>query len=644
MSLERISQPNLCAGELQVCRQAIHRKQTAGGRASAADVPPSAACDASAASAGELPDVAILFARGFERHRAGHLVAAAALYERVLGVQPAHADALHLLGVIALQQRQHTVAARHIRAAIQLRDTEASYHSNMGLVLQALGQADAALVSFEEAIRLQPDYAEAWNNLGRALLFQEAYPRALCSFTEAIRLQPDYAEAWNNRGVALYAQRDLDAAVTTLQRACELRPDYAEAYFNLGNVLRARGDLNQAISLFRQAVAIEPELAAAHNNLGTALLTQGEPEAALVSYREVLRLRPGYAEVYFNIGRALQECGVLDAAATAFDQAIHLRPEYAEAQFGLALVRLAQGDFARGWSGYPARVRLHPELCRAVSQPTWDGTPLGGRTILVYAEQGFGDTLQFVRYLPKVRDQGGTVLFESPPELFSLLQSAPGMDVLAARSAEGKIDLPFDVCISLMSLPAVFGTTLETIPCHVPYLHVPAERAAWWRERLGATAGFRVGIAWAGNPNQRNDHNRSCALTHFAPLADIPGVTLFSLQKGQGVEQLTDVPTVVGLGDALQDFADTAAAIQEMDLIISVDTAVAHLAGALGKPVWTVLCHAPCWRYLRGRPDSPWYPSMCLFRQPRPGDWRSVFTQVERALRRRCSARHSHDT
>jgi hypothetical protein len=298
------------------------------------------------------------------------------------------------------------------------------------------------------------------------------------------------------------------------------------------------------------------------------------------------------------------------------------------------MLLLLEGNFAQGWPEYDWR-RWHKDVARPFPQPLWDGSPLKGRTLLLHAEQGLGDTLQFIRYSARVPRDGGRVVLECQPALLPLLRGLPGLDQVLPLGAALP---PFDVQAPLPSLPGLFGTTADSIPAEVPYLRADPERVGQWRRELGPGDGFTVGIAWQGNPKNKGDRRRSVALSRFVPLAEVPGVRLCSLQVGAGTEQLAgaDFP-LLDLGSRLTDFVDTAAAVSCLDLVVCVDTALAHLAGALGKPVWLAVASAPDWRWLLGRPDSPWYPTLRLFRQPSPGDWQSVFAQLAAALRQRSS-------
>jgi hypothetical protein len=419
-----------------------------------------------------------------------------------------------------------------------------------------------------------------------------------------VRLKPGYAEAHNSLGIALAALGDPGAAAASYRRAVEIRPDYAEAQSNLGNVLKDQGKLEEAVASYRRALELKPNFADAHSNLGVALIKQGRLEEALASLEQALRVNPDHPLAHLNRG----------------------------------VVWLLQGDYERGLPEHEWRCKQRGIRPRPFPQPLWDGSPLEGRTILLHAEQGLGDTIQFIRYAALVKRRGGTVVAACQGALLPVLAGCPGIDALVGQ--DGPMP-PFDVQAPLLSLPRILGTTPRTIPAEVPYLRARADLVERWQEELRSPGSFLVGITWQGNPDHREDHLRSFSLSRFEPLARIPGVRLISLQKGPAAGQVAELAgrlEVADLGDRLGDFADTAAVMRNLDLVITADSSPAHLAGALGVPVWVALPFAPDWRWMLGREDSPWYPSMRLFRQAAPGDWDGVFARMAEALERRLAA------
>jgi tetratricopeptide (TPR) repeat protein len=548
-----------------------------------------------------LATISEAFTIALEHHQGGRLQAAEQIYRQILQVEPNHSDALHLLGVIAYQVGRHEVAIEYIGRALQVKPDYAEAHNNLGLTLMEKGSLDEAIACYQRSLALKPDYAEAHSNLGNALKDQGRLDEAIDCQHRALRLKPDFAEAHSSLGAALKDQGRLNEAVVCQHGALRLKPDYAEAHSNLGAALSEQGKLDEAVACYWRAVAMKPDLAETHSNLGLALCAQGK----------------------------------LDEAAACYRRALALKPDYAEAHWNQSLLVLLTGDFERGWAEYEWRWRSKQQRFqrRDFSQPLWDGEPLAGRTILVHAEQGLGDTIQFVRYLPLVKQRGGAVIFECPRALLPLLSSCAGIDRVVARGDE----LPaFEVQAPLLSLPGIFHAALGAIPAAIPYLAADPGLVQQWRQELSGSAGFKIGIAWQGDPKHRNDHARSIPLDCFEPLAQSPGVELISLQKETGVEQLQGRYHILDLGDRLDAagaFLDTAAIMMNLDLIIAADSAVAHLAGALGVPVWLALPFAPDWRWLLKREDSPWYPHHRLFRQSRPGDWNEVFERIAGALR-----------
>jgi Flp pilus assembly protein TadD len=447
----------------------------------------------------------------------------------------------------------------------------------------------------------------------------------------ALALKPDHAEAQNALGIALKNLGRLDEAIACFQQLLQRKPDYAVAHNNLGNALRKQEKLEAAAACYRRAIELQPDYAPAHNNLGLTWKDLGDPDRAVACCRRALELMPGYVEAYNNLGNALTYQGKLEEAVACYEHALQRKPDDADAHFNRSLVWLRRGDFDRGWPEYEWRWRMKEYRPPPFRQPLWDGRPAQGQTILLDAEQGFGDTLQFIRYASLVKERGATVLVQCPRPLLRLLASCLGVDEAIGQGE----DLPaFDLHAPLLSLPGIFRTSLERIPAEVPYLFADPGLVERWRAELGPIAGRKIGIFWQGTTT---DPARIIPLGCYESLAGLPGVRLVSLQKGSGVEQLPGLAgrfPVVEVGSRLDDFMDTAAVLRNLDLVIACDTAVAHLAGALGIGVWVALPFAADWRWLLDRSDSPWYPTMRLFRQKRRGDWAGVFQEIRAALAR----------
>jgi Flp pilus assembly protein TadD len=447
-----------------------------------------------------------------------------------------------------------------------------------------------------------------------------------------LQADPKHPEAVGLLALACQAQGRLAEAVPYYQRALQLRPADATLHGNLGVALAGQGKLAEALASFRRAVRLTPNDPQAHCNLGNALRESAKFGQAVASLRQALRLRPDYAEAHNNLGLTLSEQGKRAEALAHFERALALKPDYVEAHCNRAYVWLLQGDWQRGWPEYEWRWKRLAAPPRLFHQPLWDGSPLEGRTILLYAEQGLGDTIQFIRYARLVQRRGGRVLVECQPALVPLLSGCAGIDELLGRGSA----LPeFDLQAPLLSLPRILGTTLESVPADVPYLSADAALVEQWQREWSTLPGFKIGIAWQGSPTHQADRQRSIPLAHFAPLSRLPGVRLISLQKGPGCEQLANFAArhpILDLGSRLDEtagaFRDTAAVMKVLDLVLSADTAVAHLAGALAVPAWVALAFNPDWRWLQGREDSPWYPTIRLARQDRPGNWESVFQRL----------------
>jgi len=565
---------------------------------------------------------------------------AAQCYRTVIGIEPDNLEAHNNLGNALKQQGRLDEAAACFHTAIGLNPGLPALHFNLGNTLLERGLLEEAVACYRRTLDLKADYPEAFNNLGNALGDQGRLDEAIVSYRSAIDFKPDYLEAHYNLGAALAKCGRLDEAIASCRRALILKPDYPDGHNNLGVVLMQFGRLDEAVVCYRRALDLKPDYPEAHNNLGNALREQRQLDAAIASYRAALQVRPDYAEACNNLGTSLMEQGRLDEAAASYRNAILHKPDYPDPHANLATVLLAQGDMAAGWREYEWRWKM-PQMIpgrRCFAQPQWRGEAAEGRTLLIHAEQGFGDTLQFCRYATLAAAAGLRVIIEAPKPLVRLLRSLSGVDLVMQYGA----DLPaFDFHCPMLSLPLALGTTVATIPGATPYLCADAARAAFWRARLSAIAGDgpRIGLVWAGNPGvclpakAAMDRRRSLSLEQMAPLVEIPGMHFFNLQK-DGPASPGRFPLVDVMGE-MGDFADTAALIVNLDLVISVDTAVAHLAGALGKPVWLLNRFDTCWRWLTGRRDSPWYPTLRLYRQPRPGDWGAVLAEVARDLRDR---------
>ena len=452
---------------------------------------------------------------------------------------------------------------------------------------------------------------------------------------KAIKADSNAPEYYNTFGVIL-AQADRDqSAVKAYRKAIELNNDYAQAYSNLGNCLQKQNNYAESIEYYTTAIKLNPEYAEAHNNLASALYQLGNFKAAIKHCRKAIELKADYAEAYNTLAAALNMAQSYDEAIECYNKTIELAPDYAEAYYSRGISYLSCGRFAEGWDDYQWRLKTAgTKIQLPRDKPWWRGEYFQGKTLLVQSEQGFGDSIQFVRYLPMVKDRGGAVILAEKPELIDLFRDLDGIDDLAGVKELEDGAVKYDLYVPLLNLPGIFNTTADNIPARIPYLFAKEPKVAYWRNKI-ATDAFNIGLTWAGNPIHTNDHNRSCDLKNFTPLAEIKNVKLFSLQKGPGIEQIKDWPgdtELIDLGRKFEDFTDTAAAIENMDMVISVDTSVLHLAGAMAKTAWALI---PCnsdWRWMMERQDSPWYPTMRLFRQKSPGCWTDVFARVKKEL------------
>lgn len=578
-------------------------------------------------------------------HEQGQLAQAARVYREILATEPDHPAALHWLGVIAYQNGDMTTAVNLISRSLAMDPGSALAHANLGNVYAVLERYDEGVASYERAIALRPDHAESFSHRGSALTNLHRLDEALESFSRALALRPDYAEAWSNRAVTLHDMGRFEEAMASCDRAIALMPDFAAAHYNRGIALNALCRFDEALDSYRRAVALRPDHPDAHLNLGLLLSYMGRCEEALGAYDRAIALRPNSISAHIHRSGALAREGRI-AESLAYDRELARNPAFrAEADYHSADTLLLNGQaWEEGWKFYEARrglkrrnrVHVYPHF----PQPEWLGdAALAGRTLFVHGEQGFGDHIQFGRFMAMARRAGAQVIF-SPSLALSRLFRGQGMadEVLAPRA----VPKDFDLHIPLVSMPKAFATRPDNIPAEIPYLHAEPELAEKWRRRIGA-GGFRIGLCWAGSTYDAiYGADRSFALRHCAALAGLPGVRLISLQKGKGVAELSALPagmTVESLGgefDAGPDaFVDAAAVMASLDLVITCDTAIAHLAGALGRPVWVALKRHPEWRWGTGGETSPWYPTMTLFRQQTPGVWETVFAAMRARLEQR---------
>lgn len=553
---------------------------------------------------------------------------------------PGHARALNDLGNRHQTNRRPAEAEAAYRQALEACPDYAEAYNNLGVLLKSEERLPEAEAAYRRALSLKPDYVAAYNNLGNLLQLARRLPEAEAAYRQALAFKPDYAEACNNLGLLLQNSGRWPEAEEAFRRAAELRPGYADAHHNLGNLLKESARPVEAEAAYRRALSLRPDYAEAHNNLGILLKGDGRLAEAEATYRRALELQPDRAEIHNNLGIMLKTNRRLAEAEAAHRCALALQPDYVEARLSLCLLLLSTGRYAEAWPLYESRYA--PERKTLVVPfptlpwPRWQGESLAGKSLVIWPEQGFGDYIQFVRYASLLKARGVsrlTLLCRAP--LAPLLETVEGVDAVVTEESR----LPaHDYWCFVLSLPLRFSVTADTMgKAPTPYVHALPARVARWQKRLPAR-GRKVGLAWKGSPGHGNDAHRSLpGLASLAPLWRVPGVAFISLQKGQGEEEASSPPAgqpLTALGAQMEDFADAAAIVSQLDLVICVDTAVAHLAGALGKPCWVLLPAMDTdWRWLLERTDSPWYPSLRLFRQSNLEDWRQTVDEVAKALK-----------
>ncbi len=602
-----------------------------------------------------------LLTRAVEAHKAGRLDEAKHLYLEILAIDVKHSKSLYGLGLIAQQAGSLEIAARMMERAIAADAKVAAYHCSFAGALRGIGNDDRAVAEYEITLKLDPNHEDAHFNLADILKKKGRLEEAEKHLKRAIELRPDCSESHENLSTVLRRQGRLDEARASYERALAHDPNNVAALQNLGNLLVNSGELAKAIEHFERALALQPHLAQAHNGMGAALHELGRLDDAEASYRKALASKPDYADAYCNLGNLARKRGrsteaiehyeralalnpdlseahsnlgmalvgerKLEEARRHYDRAVALEPGLGNARWNRSLLDLLEGKFESGWQDYDVRRFRAQTAPRSFAQPIWRGESLKGARILLHAEQGFGDAIQFMRYGPLVSAAGGTVILDVKPGLTRLARQLSEVTELIAT---GDPLPPFEWQCPLMSLPLAFKTNLATIPAQVPYLRAPEDARQRAAKLTWPESGKRVGLVWSGNPEYAEDRQRSIPLAEFSELFALEGLHFYSLQFGPAAAQIAQIKApIVDLTPGIQDFADTAALIEQLDLVITVDTAVAHLAGALAKPVWTMLPFAPDWRWMLDREDSPWYPTMRLFRQPKRDDWSSV---IERLL------------
>ena len=528
----------------------------------------------------------------------GHYREAENLYQQVLNAEPGNFTACHKLGLIALKTGRLEAGIDLINQALVKNPSSPEAYYDQGVGLQELGKLEQAKDRYKNAINLKPDYAEAHNNIG----------------------------------VLLRDSGDLLEAIEHYQKAIHLEPKFGAAHSNLGLAFQELGDFESALKSFGTATNIDNTIAEVHYNLGVTYQALQQLQDAVKSYKDAIAIRPNLAEAHANLGLTYRDLAMFKEARTHYQNALKINPNLAETHYNLGMLQLSLGNFHDGWQHYQWRWHSKPRNCHphAMKKPMWDGNKYSGKVIYIYAEQGLGDTIQFVRYLPLLKSMGYKTLLQIPQPLMKLFQNCGIADDFILP---GEVPPHFDYHASLLDIPSILDTTLGTIPDQTPYLHCDSRLNSEWAERISSNHTLKVGIAWAGNPKQTNDRYRSVEPKLFQRITEIPEVSAYSLQlQKEGEALATFSESITDLAPNLKDFSDTASAINHLDLVISVDTSVAHLAGSLSCPVWVPLHSIAHWIYPQDREDCPWYPTMRLFRQETYGDWDQVFAKMHTAL------------
>jgi Flp pilus assembly protein TadD len=513
--------------------------------------------------------------------------------------------------------------------------------SDDGVALAQKGNIPEAEQSFRRSLEQSPDDPVAHHNYAVFLSGQNRPAEATEHYQQTLRLRPHYVEALRNFGILLSSQKQYDQAVGHLWHAVKLCPDDIQTLYTLGTTLLSARRSEEAIPALRQAVRLSPTDVTLHNQLGLVFFDAGRFAEAEETFLNTLRIDPRFASAHNNLGSLCKAMGRVQEALGCFELALALEPDSAKIKWNRALTLLADGDYEHGWEEYEWRWKRPETPPKKFPVLLWNGEPLQDRRILLHAEQGLGDTIQFIRYANLVKQLGVHVLFECPAPLAGVLKKAPGVDQMII---EGQPIPPFDCHAPLLGLPRLLKTTLANVPATVPYITPEPDRVAQWRDRLKTMTKpgeLLIGVVWQGNPHHQWDHFRSLPLICYEPLGRIPGVKLVSLQRGPGIEQIEVFQKLTGNMLAVpsdgqqttpEHLSDTVAIMMNLDLIITVDTAPAHLAGALGKKVWVAMSFVADWRWMVDRADSPWYPTMRLFRQKTHGDWDELMVRIARHL------------
>ncbi len=583
----------------------------------------------------KMVDLRTQLEKGIKLQHEGRLNEAADCYADILANDPTHADANHLRGLVAHQQGYHDAALVFIDKAIAECPEVSMYHANRGRILKAIGNTIAATSAYATALRLKPGDAITLSDLAGAFLDSGDIKLAGLFSSRAVALAPGLAVAHYNYGLSAKLSNQVKSAYRAFRKSLDLEPEFSAALFELGQLHQMENDNELAEKCYRSALEVDSTFFEAHVNLGNILRENFEVEEAIIHYRAALAIRSDKATVHANLGVALQELGQAQEALEAYDKSLKLDFDNPETQRNRSQLLLQMGQYAEGWEAFEWRWKTEHfrTIRREWQRPEWNGESGSDITVLVHSEQGFGDTIQFSRYLPIIAPRVGRVLAECPLQLVDLISRCEGVDDVISTGAP----LPeYDFHIPMMSLPRVCGTSLDNVPAQVPYLRVTSRLREEWADRIGGKGQIKVGVVWKGSYFHKRNAWRSPGIAELKPLFELTEIDWISLQKDDEAKdiQFQSISTdILAIGSTLRDFSDTAAVITHLDLVITPDTAVAHLAGALNYPVWLMLPHVAEWRWLMERHDTPWYPSMRLFRQTNRGDWSSLISNMVSQLK-----------
>jgi tetratricopeptide (TPR) repeat protein len=604
-----------------------------------------------------------------EFYKTGDLAQAEEVCKQILDEHPDNIDVLHFLGILYYQRGIYDTAEEYFRKGLKIDHDNSDLLCNMGNTLKQRGQLDEAMEYYEKAIQTNPTYGDTYNSVGYILHSRGKIDEAIAYYQKAAELEPEFGDAYYNLGTAFQDKNQLDEAIGYYQKAVELEPDLDDAYYNLGIIWQEKKKIDDAIACYQKTLELNPRHANAHNNLGTIYRDQKQNDKALIHFYHALRADPGLAMVHISLGSIYQEQGRLDEAITCYQKALEINPDmdYALNNLGRAFrdkgriqeaidcfrkslrlnpgnafthwnigeALLLTGDFKQGWKEYQWLWKAVDVPQYNIPQPLWDGSDIQGHSVLLHLEPGSTeDAIQFIRYVPLIVQKGAKVIVECPKELAAVLKGVEGVSQVVVQEDH----LPdFDLHAPLLSLPSIFDSGPDSIPVKVPYISVDRAFADKWKERIQPdTVKMKIGITWARNPIDKHDHYQTFALEAFKLLGGIEQVGWYSLQQGWAAEQAKHPPEGMRLFDYtedIRDLMDMAGLIENLDLVISVDTLAAHLAGAMGKTVWTIIPYAPDWRWMLDREDSPWYPAMRLFRQPETEDWAPVMERIKEELK-----------